>query len=174
MKRTTAVIIATALTGFCAVSFAQSVVMSDAFGPATTTLTVEDTRLDADQLFTKVDTDRDGVISVDEYAAQTVVRANLARFNQAVVIDGEQTFHVKVAQEATTALSPSQQTAIDAVARTEFYRISGEDIVLDKNEWIQSRLSQFAAADRDNDGLLRNSELDLYAMRIAQHQISLS
>ncbi len=174
MKRTTVVMIATALTGFGAVSFASSLATSDAFGPSLTSVALEDTRLDADQLFSKIDMNKDGALSIDEYASQAVVRASLARFNKAVVIDGRATFHVQVPDEATNQIAAAEQTAIDAVARNEFYRISGNDASLDKSEWIQSRLTEFADADFDEDGQLRGAELELYALTIARYQLTMS
>ncbi len=174
MKGTLAILIGVAISGFAAAGSAKNFSQLEAFGPVQAKLELADLQQDAAELFNNVDSDQSGHISVDEYAAQTVVRASLARFTGAVVIDGKETFHLTVPAEAMKQLSHVEQTAIDAIARNEFYQLSGSDARIDRGEWMQLTAQGFADADFNNDGRLLGQELHYFAMRIARHQTVLS
>ncbi len=174
MKGTLAILIGVAISGFAAAGSAKNFSQLEAFGPAQARLELEDLQQDASTLFDTVDIDQSGSISVDEYAAQTVVRASLARFTGAVVIDGIETFHVPVPPEAMTQLSHVEQTAIDAIARNEFYRLSGHDGQINLAEWLELSESGFSDADFNVDGQLSGRELHYFALRIARHQTVMS
>lgn len=174
MKRMTGIVIAGTLMATASAVYAGTLSLPQAFGPAEIELVLDDARLDADRLFDRIDMNRDGALSIDEYASQAVVRASLSRFNGAVVFDGAETFHVILPEEATKPVRVVEQTAIDAVARNEFYQIAGEDEALSRQEWISSRLNSFAQADFDEDGTLEGNELAVYAMSIARYNITFS
>lgn len=174
MKRTTGVLIATALTAFGAASFASTAALSEAFGPTKQAVALEDARLHADQLFEKIDIDRDGALSIDEYASQAVVVASLARFNGVIAIDGRETYNVELPEELNGRIGAVEQTAIDAVARNEFYKISGDDTILTKQEWMTAKMGEFAQVDFNDDGALKGSELEVFAMNIARYKITMS
>ncbi len=174
MKRSGTSFLVSAFVGLSAVCVAATAPVLEAFGPTFSQLDIEDTRQDADQLFDRIDANDDGFLSIDEYASQAVVRASLARFNGAVVVEGAQIFNIGIPEGKSRELSRTEQTAIDALARYEFYQVSGDDRILDRSEWIATRLDRFADADFDNNGKLRGAELDFYALRIAKHRTTMS
>ncbi|NHK27431.1 hypothetical protein FF098_005890 [Parvularcula flava] len=174
MKRTTAVLLGIAATGFGAASFASTYVVPSQFGAESTEIVLEDARLNADNMFDKIDVNGDGLISIDEYASQAVVNASLSRFNGVVAIDGRQTFHITLPNEATGRLASYEQTTIDAIARNEFYAFAGSDSAMDRREWIAAKLNDFAEVDFNEDGRLSGPELEVYTLNIARFQTSVS
>ena len=174
MKHTTAVLLGIAVTGFGAASFASTYVVPSQFGQPSEEIVLEDARLNADQMFDKIDINGDGAISIDEYASQAVVSASLSRFNGVVAIDGRKTYHIVLPAEATGRLANFEQTTIDAVARNEFHDHAGSDSVMDRREWITAQLNDFAEVDFDEDGVLRGPELEVYTLNIARYQTSVS
>ncbi|MGV6801778.1 MAG: hypothetical protein ACWA5L_07645 [bacterium] len=174
MKRFIGALIAGGFAASATIAFAQSVVLPEAFGETKDQIILDDARLNAERLFTLIDTDHDGFISEGEYASQAVVRASLSRFNGAVIIEGHATFNISLPSEVKMPIRTVEQTAIDAVARNEFMHLAGEDKALSRHEWIASRLVEFASVDFDENGILTGKELDVYAMNVARYQISLS
>ena len=174
MKRTTAVLLGIAVTGFGAASFASTYVVPSQFGPQGESIMLEDARLNADRMFDKIDVDGDGQLSIDEYASQAVVNASLSRFNGIIAVDGRETYHIALPAEATGRLSSHEQTTIDAVARNEFYQFAGTDSAMDRREWITAQLTDFAEVDFNEDGVLRGPELEVYSMNIARYQTIVS
>ena len=172
MKRFSAALIAASLASLSAASFASSAALIDAFGPRGETLLAQDADSHAAQLFDQVDRDGDNHLSVDEYASQAVVLASLSRFNGKVAIEDRQgeTFHIALPEQARAQMSGMEQTAIDAIARNEFYKISGGDGQLSRAEWLAARGRAFAQADFDHDGRLQRQELALFAMDIARYR----
>ena len=143
-----------------------------AFGAPAAALYVDDVWVDAERVFDKVDVNRDGVIDVDEYAAQAVVYAGLARFNGLVAVDGRKTVHVGLPQATEAELALGERTAIDAVARNDYYAITAERGPLTPRNWVTLRIEGFAEADRNEDGQLTGPELTRYAMRVARYEVT--
>jgi hypothetical protein len=141
----------------------------DSFGEEAQLLKLDDVWVDAERTFAKIDVDDDGVIGVDEYAAQAVVYARLARFNGLVVIDGREAVHIPLPSEAGGPLTVSERAAIGAVARRDFYRIAGPSGALTSDDWVALRLERFGAADRNEDGRLRGRELGAFASAVAEY-----
>ncbi|MEO1250963.1 MAG: hypothetical protein AAFW81_01300 [Pseudomonadota bacterium] len=119
-------------------------------------------------LFARADRNEDRVIDVHEFAALSIVSAELARLNGFVVIEthsGPQTLRL-VANEPAS-LGFAEHARINAVSRATFYAFAGEDVALSADEFLAYQKSQFAAADFDQDGALEKGELSAYAKRQA-------
>ena len=140
-------------------------------GPAEA-LRLDDVWVDAERVFYKVDVNADGVIDVDEYAAQAVVYASLARFNGLVAVDGRETVHVALPNGTQRELGLAEQTAIDAVARRDYYEMTAETGPLTARDWVALRLGAFSAADRNEDGQLTGRELRTYALGFARTDVT--
>lgn len=139
----------------------------DPFGEPARELPLTEAMIDAARTFEKVDVDRNGLVDQDEYAAQRVVRAQLARFNGRVAIDGRGVTHVAVPESVAGPLSPGEQAALDAVTRREFHLRNPDGGGLDRAAWQEARLEPFTLADEDGDGVLKGSELAVYARLVA-------
>lgn len=176
MKRFTAVTLLSATAALAgAVGIAKPAaerVVPAAFGSAAETLRIDDVWVDAERVFEKVDVDRNGEISVDEYAAQAVVFAGLARFNGLIAIDGRETVHILVPDDVRGELGLAERTAIDAVARGEYYELTEARGALTPRAWVALSVERFAEADRNEDGQLQGRELSDFAMGVAQANVS--
>ena len=139
-----------------------------AFGEMAETLVLDDVWVDAERVFGKVDVDRNGLIDVDEYAAQAVVYAGLVRFNGMAVIDGRELIHIGLPASAEAKLGPAERAAIDAVARADYYTLVGEAEAITPRAWVALRLAAFEEADRNGDGRLSGRELHRFAMDLAR------
>ena len=146
--------------------------IADAFGSPAEALFVDDVWVDAERVFEKVDVNRDGLIDVDEYAAQAVVYAGLARFNGLVAVDGRQTVHVGLPRDERSELGIAERTAIDAVARGDYYALTAERGPLTPRNWVTMQIERFADADRNEDGQLTGRELTRYAMQVARYEVT--
>lgn len=140
-----------------------------AFGEMAETLVLDDVWVDAERVFGKVDVDRDGLIDVDEYAAQAVVYAGLVRFNGVAVVDGRELIHVGLPTGTEPALPPAERAAIDAVARADFYALADADGAITPRRWVELRLEAFEDADRNDDGQLTGRELERFALDLARY-----
>lgn len=121
--------------------------------------------------FDIADRDGDGALSVDEFAALSIVTAELAGLNGFVsVATGAGARTIPVAAPRGS-LSPAEHARIDSVARHTFYAFA-EDSRLDKSEFMRMQAMLFAAADRNRDGSLRKTELNAFADQMAQIQVS--
>ena len=178
MKRLATVLTVAAAGTFGAVTLAEPTTdrtIPDAFGSPAEALYVDDVWVDAERVFDKVDVNRDGVIDVDEYAAQAVVYAGLARFNGVVAVDGRQTVHVGLpvsARSEQSELGVAERTAIDAVARGDYYALTAERGPITPRNWVTLQIERFADADRNEDGQLTGRELTAYAMQVARYEVT--
>lgn len=175
MKRTATILTVAAAATFGAATLAEPTeqrAVPDAFGSPASALYVDDVWVDAERVFDKVDVNRDGVIDVDEYAAQAVVYAGLARFNGLVAVDGRQTVHVGLPAADRTELGMAERTAIDAVARNDYYALVAERGAITPRNWVTLQIERFADADRNEDGQLTGRELTAYAMQVARYQVT--
>ena len=142
--------------------------VAPAFGELAETLAIDDVWVDAERVFAKVDVDRNGEIDVDEYAAQAVVFAGLVRFNGVVAVDGRQTLHIGLPTTAEASLGAAERTAIDAVARADYYAVTADGPITSRR-WVELRMAAFDAADRNEDGVLTGRELSRFAMALARY-----
>jgi hypothetical protein len=122
----------------------------------------------AHTVFKRADRDGDGALGVDEFAALTVVTAELAHLNGFVAIDRAgivQTVALPVS--APGALGDAEQTRIDAVARHTFYAFAGNDGKMQQGEYLGLQNAIFASSDLNANGDLTNAELSIFAQRQA-------
>ena len=175
MKRIAAILTVAGAGTFGAVTLAEPTTdrsIADAFGSPAEALYVDDVWVDAERVFDKVDVNRDGVIDVDEYAAQAVVYAGLARLNGLIAVDGRQTVHVGLPHGDRNDLGTAERTAIDAVARNDFYALTAERGPITPRNWVTLQIERFADADRNEDGQLTGRELTAYAMQVARYEVT--
>jgi hypothetical protein len=141
--------------------------LSEAFGAEAGALPLGEVLVDAARAFSKVDMNQDGLVDEDEFAAQRVVYAQLARFNRVVPIDGHDVVSIAVPEDVPQSMSTPERAALDAVARRDYHmRVLAEPGLTEQafSEW---RLETFRSADRDRDGVLHEKELDTYARLVA-------
>ncbi|NNU16876.1 hypothetical protein HK107_11160 [Parvularcula sp. ZS-1/3] len=137
------------------------------FGVATEELPMTHVLVDAARAFEKVDVDKDGLITEDEYAGQRVVYAQLARFNGVIPVDGQTTVRIPVPESLKMPLTVSERAAIDAVARRDYHLHAAGKPGLDQSAWQNARLELFMLADANADDALSGDELGTYARYMA-------
>ncbi len=135
------------------------------------TLTAEHIAADAALTFNKIDVDRSGTLDAQEYAAQAIVFAKIAREQRLVTIDASPAVQIAVPQDVESILSARDRLRIDAIARAEFHHFAGDDGQLSPVEWEQARSALFHQADRNADGRLKAEEVAYFATHIAQHTL---
>ena len=122
----------------------------------------------AKSIFARADRDGDAALSVDEFAALTIVNAELAHLNGFIAVEEAGVAKTVALPIATgAALAPTEHARIDAVARHRFYGFSGDDGLIDEAEFIQFHKSEFNTADMNKSGVLNGRELNFYARRQA-------
>ena len=122
----------------------------------------------ASAVFERSDRDQDGVLNADEYAALSIVSAELARLNGFVVIEGVGgPATVMLAAAAPAALSPAEHVRVDAVARSAFYAHAGDDGRMSEEEYARSQRAVFDIADFNRNGVLQRGELEAFAQKQA-------
>jgi len=132
---------------------------SDLQGNATT-LEKAEASIHAASVFSRADINRDNMLDADEYAALSIVTAELSYLNGYIAFEGvqsEKTVALPVA--APGVLTRAERTRIEAIARNEFYSHAGEDAALSADEYVQLSNERFEDADRNNNGTLAQSEL---------------
>ncbi|MEM9616437.1 MAG: hypothetical protein AAF936_00615 [Pseudomonadota bacterium] len=131
-------------------------------------LTRADVETHAALVFTRADRDGDLALNADEFTALTVVTAELAHLNGFIVIEAEDQIATTPAVGISgAALSSSEQTRIEAVARGRFYMFSGADGIMDAGEFANAQSTVFEAADFNNNGVLAKRELSAFAQHHA-------
>ena len=156
-----------------AAGFAMAAVNGDPadypYGEASlTSLTYDEAGAHAELVFARSDRDGDGALNVDEFAALSIVTAELAHLNGFVVIEQEE--GVKTIPLGTSepgALPPSEHVRVNAVARHVFYNFAGPDRALDAQEYARLQSAVFKASDLNASGDLNRKELSAYARRQA-------
>lgn len=129
----------------------------------------EDALIDhASAIFQRADRDQDGVLNANEYAALSIVSAELARLNGFVVIEGaEGPATVTLAATAPAALSRAEHVRVDAVARSTFYTHAGDDGQMNEEEYARAQRAMFDVADFNRNGVLQRGELEVFAQKQA-------
>lgn len=138
-------------------------------GKAVTRLSESEAASHALHVFMRADRDMNQRLDVDEFAALSIVTAELAHLNGFIAIDnGGAVRTIAVPVVAPAALSAAEHTRIDAVARHTFYAFAGDDARLDGSEYVRLQSVIFGDADLNGNGALVNKELDIFAQRQAQ------
>ena len=120
-------------------------------------------------VFMRADRNLDQALDVDEFAALSIVTAELAHLNGFIAIDnGGAVRTISLPVIAPAALSASDHTRIDAIARHTFYGFAGEDARLDGEEYVALQSAVFRQADLNGNGSLAKNELSVFAQRQAQ------
>lgn len=139
-----------------------------AYGAAIETLSQPEASAHAAATFARADVDRSGALDANEYAALAIVTAELARLNGFIALeigDGQEVVPLPI--EAPMALAGVERTRVDAVARTEFYAVAGDDGLMDLTEYAGEQAERFKAADGNRNGALARTELVSFAARSA-------
>lgn len=122
----------------------------------------------AEAVFHRADRDYDGALNVDEFAALTVVTAELAHLNGFIAVEKDGAIEtIALPAAASGALGDSEQTRIDAVARHSFYAFAGSDGKMQQGEYLGLQDAIFASSDLNANGALTRTELSLFAQRQA-------
>ena len=131
-------------------------------------LTQPEASIFAEGVFHRADRDDDGALNVDEFAALTIVTAELANLNGFIAVEKDGALEtIALPVKAPAALGDSEQTRIDAVARHMFYAFAGSDGKMQQGEYLGLQDAIFASADLNANGSLTSTELSLFAQRQA-------
>lgn len=133
-----------------------------------TSLSYDEAGVHAERVFERSDRDGDRTLNVDEFAALSIVTAELAHLNGFIAIeheDGVKTIPLSAAGQG--ALSASEHVRVNAVARHVFYNFAGPDRALDAEEYARLQSAHFKASDLNANGDLNRKELSVYARRQA-------
>lgn len=163
-------IAAIAAAGVALTSFVGVQPQGAAYGDgALLRLSQPDADANAEKGFIRADRNGDAMLSVDEFASQAIVKAELAQLNGFVAVEtgGKvQTIFVPAAER--TALSASEHVRIDAVARNAFYAFAGDDGWMSKDDYLRMQNVLFDESDLNSNGALTRRELVIYAQRQAR------
>lgn len=167
-KSTAAILAAAGL----AVSAGEDALSGPAYSDSLAELTEESFASHAAVVFQRTDRNQDGYLQVDEFAAFSIVSAELARLNGFVVIEDENgPATLEIAGYSPSALSRSEHIRIDAVARNTFFLHAGDDGVMSEDEFTDAQRASFDAADFNRNGVLRRGELEAFAYRQAHMSV---
>lgn len=135
---------------------------------ALTRLTEVEAAAYAHTVFQRADRDGDGALNVDEFAALTIVTAELAHLNGFIAVERAGSVQtIALPAGAPGALGDAEQTRIDAVARHTFYAFAGNDGKMQQGEYLSLQAAIFASSDLNANGDLTNAELSIFAQRQA-------
>lgn len=118
--------------------------------------------------FSRADQNRDHVLDADEFAALSIVKAELAHLNGfvSVVID-DKVHKIDLPIAAPASLAQGERTRIEAVARHTFYAFAGTDGEIAADDYIAMQEAMFAIADVNRNKTLAKKELTYYGARQA-------
>ncbi|MEE2691889.1 MAG: hypothetical protein VX640_10160 [Pseudomonadota bacterium] len=141
-----------------------------AYGGTVGMLSADQARAHAETIFNRADLDRSGALDADEYASLAIVSAELSRLNGFIAIEtgGDSANIVPLPVAAPSALSQGERARVEAVARSEFYVLAGDDALLTADEYLGEQAARFDAADRNRNGALAKGELASFAAREAR------
>jgi len=167
MKKSIVRLGAPAFAAICALSAAFAAGARDERAPHA--LAAADVAHHADRTFARADLDGDGALSVEEYAALTLVTSELARLNRAAPVETAAGFTtLALPEDAPAFVSPQERTRLDAIARREFLLAAEGAAHLTEDGFRALELERFLRADRDRNGVLARGELDAYARAAAR------
>ncbi len=160
---------AAAAAGLTLASIAGVTSSTDAYGDgALTRLSTDDAQLNAERVFARSDRNGDAALDVDEFAALTIVTAELANLNGFIAVERAAAVEtIALPVKAQAALSASEHARIDAVARHTFYAFAGDDGKMQQGEFIGLQNAIFASSDLNANGALTRAELSIFARRQA-------
>ena len=122
----------------------------------------------AEGVFARSDRNGDAVLDVNEFAALTIVTAELANLNGFVSVEKEASVEtISLPINAPAALSSSEHARIDAVARHTFYAFAGKDGKMQQGQYISLQSAIFTSSDLNANGALARAELSIFARRQA-------
>jgi len=173
MKRFALIMSAAVITVLCAGGVAGTISQTNASEASSTqagTLRLQDAWNSAEALFERIDLNKDRRIDVDEFAAQTVVLADMVRSAGALRIAERDDLRIDLPEAGAAPLTPAERISLDAIARDAFYAAAEGEGSLTPESWIALKLRDFASADFDADGELKGRELPAYALRIARYE----
>ncbi|WP_425409041.1 hypothetical protein [Hyphococcus sp.] len=131
-------------------------------------LSAEEASVHAERVFKRSDRNGDNVLDVNEFAALTIVTAELANLNGFISVENDAAVKtISLSSGKLSALSSSEHARIDAVARRTFYTFAGADGKLQNEEFIQLQDTIFRSSDLNTNGALTRSELSIFARRQA-------
>ena len=120
----------------------------------------------SDTVFARADLDASAHLDADEFAALSIVTAELAQLNGFLSIEGNADVAV-IPVAAVSIHSSTEKVRLDAVARRKFYLFSGADGLMTMDEFRAWQIAEFEAADFNGNGRLTKKELDRFARRQA-------
>lgn len=136
---------------------------------AIATLTEQDIIAYAQRVFARADLNQDLALDIDEYAALSVITAELAQLNGFIRIetnDDEPGF-IQLPLTRPASLSAAEHARIAALAGRVFYAAAGADARMSADEFQMAQLNLFRSADTDRNGALKKKELAVFAARQA-------
>lgn len=151
------------LIGFTGAAFGAD----DPFGAEATSLTEEQLIAHATVVFARVDRDQDGWLDADEFAAERIVSAQLARLNRRIPIDADATVHLIVPSEVPSSMELGERHTLTNIALNEHAARTAGAPGLDVAMFAEILLEEFLNADRDFDGVLEADELHIFARLMA-------
>lgn len=147
---------------------ARSYAASPYEGASLTRLSQDEAATHASKVFARSDRNGDNALDADEFAALSIVTAELAQLNGFVTIEHDEGAKtIALAAAGKGALPASEHVRIDAVSRHVFYSFAGADGVLDAQDYARLQDAMFAASDLNASGDLSRRELSAYARRQA-------
>ena len=141
-----------------------------AYGDALARIDAETAGANAAYVFERADLDGSGDLDAREYAALSIVTAELARLNGFIsVVEGDGAPRTAALPEgAARAMSPAERARVEAVAAREYHEVAGADGAVSKAAFVEAEMERFAAADRNRNGALRGAELDRFVQLTAR------
>jgi len=139
------------------------------YGDQLPTLEKVEMQLHASTLFSRADVNGDSKLDSDEYAALSIVTAELSLLNGFVAFEFDHSAKiVTLPIAAPGALTVVERSRVDAISRNEFYAAAGQDGAMSADEFIALKATSFSKADRNRNGTLAKSELIAFAVSEAK------
>lgn len=116
------------------------------------------------ETFNRADLNADNALDVDEYAALSIVTAELSILNGSIAVGFDDELKwIPIPKNAQTSLTIAERARLEAVARAEFYKTAGENSLMNADEFIGLKVASFSDADANNNGSLTQAELLSFA-----------
>ncbi|MEM7741503.1 MAG: hypothetical protein AAF225_11970 [Pseudomonadota bacterium] len=151
------------LIGFTGAAFGAD----DPFGAEATVLTEHQLIIHAATVFERVDQDRDGWLDAEEFTAERLISAQLARLSRRVPIDAEETVHLLVPNEVPNSLELGERQSLASIARHEHAARSVDAPGLSQKAFADLFIEEFLQADHNFNGVLEADELVVFARLMA-------